>query len=313
MIVTITLNPSLDRAIGIDRLVRGEILRARPARLDPGGKGVNVSRALLANGVASLAVLPVGGDEGAQLVRLLEAERVSLIAVPIEGHTRSNITLAEPDGTVTKVNEPGPRLSAAELAAITEKVIEAASGARWAVACGSLPPGMAHEAFATLCVRLTDAEVQLAVDTSGPAILAAAKAGAALLKPNREELSEVIGTPLTRLGEVVEAAEHLRSLGAGAVLTSLGADGAVLVDDDGVISGDCPVDNPRSSVGAGDALLAGFLAGGGRGSRSLAEGLAWGAAAVRQPGSRMPGPGDLTRADVRIHPRPDLIRPLRTR
>ena len=100
MIVTVTLNPSLDRAIEVGRLVRGEVIRAAATRLDPGGKGVNVSRALLANGVASLAVMPVGGVEGVQLVRLLEAEGVDVRSVPIAGLTRSNVTLAEPDGTV---------------------------------------------------------------------------------------------------------------------------------------------------------------------------------------------------------------------
>src|SRR5690606_21872177 len=92
------------------------------------------------------------------------------------------------------------------------------------------------------------------------------------------------------------------SLGAGAVLVSLGSDGAVLVDDDGISAGNAPVARPRSSVGAGDALLAGFLAAGAKGEAALAEALAWGAAAVSLPGSRMPGPADLHRHQVRLHP-----------
>nr|WP_255281083.1 PfkB family carbohydrate kinase [Actinomadura madurae] len=110
----------------------------------------------------------------------------------------------------------------------------------------------------------------------------------------------------------MEAAAELRARGARAVLVSLGAEGAVLVDDDGVLTGEAPVSHPRSTVGAGDALLAGFLAGGARGPRALAEALAWGAAAVRLPASRMPGTADVRRDDVRIHPRPDLARPLLT-
>src|SRR3712207_977401 len=98
MIITLTLNPSLDRAIEVGGLVRGEVIRATGTHLDPGGKGVNVSRALLANGIPSRAVFPCGGDEGGQLVRLLEAEGVQVRTVPIAGRTRSNITLAEPDG-----------------------------------------------------------------------------------------------------------------------------------------------------------------------------------------------------------------------
>ncbi|MGI5151271.1 1-phosphofructokinase [Plantactinospora sp. CA-294935] len=310
MILTVTLNPSLDRAMEIDLLVRGEVIRASSAHLDPGGKGVNVSRALLANGVPSRAVLPVGGEEGAQLVRLLEGEGVELLVVPIAGRTRSNITLAEPDGTVTKINESGPVLTGPEFAEVTRAVLAAAGSADWVVACGSMPPGLPVAAFGDLCARLVDAGVRLAVDTSGPALRAAAEAGVALVKPNREELAEAVGAPLRSLGDVVDAAARLRSWGAGTVLASLGADGAVLVDAAGVVTGESPVAQPKSTVGAGDALLAGFLAAGARGPDALAEGLAWGAAAVSLPGSRMPGPGDLVRNTVRLHPRPDLVRPL---
>lgn len=307
MIVTVTLNPSLDHTVEIERLLRGEVIRASRSRVDPGGKGVNVSRALLANGIASRAVLPCGGDGGQQLVGLLRAEGVDPIAVPITGETRSNLTLAEPDGTVTKINEPGPVLTSAEFETVTSRLVAASAGADWVVACGSLPPGLPEQAFPQLCRSLVTAGVPVAVDTSGPALRAAARAGVALLKPNRDELAEVVGASLRTLAEVVAAAQQLRSWGAGAVLASLGADGAVLVDGDGVVSGDAPVPHPRSSVGAGDALLAGFLAAGARGREALAEALAWGAAAVSLPGSRMPGPGDLRRQHVRIHP-PDDVR-----
>jgi 1-phosphofructokinase len=134
------------------------------------------------------------------------------------------------------------------------------------------------------------------------------------LKPNRDELADAVGRPLTSIADVVGAAEELRSEGARAVLASLGADGAVLVGSAGPITGDTPVSRPRSSVGAGDALLAGFLAAGGvdgtSESTALAEALAWGAAAVSLPGSRMPGPADLHRDLVRINAQPGGVRPL---
>lgn len=321
MIVTVTLNPSLDRSIEVGKLDRGEVNRATSASLDPGGKGVNVSRALLANGVPSAAVVPCGGDEGGQLIRLLVAEGVDVRAVPIAGRTRSNITLTEPDGTTTKINEPGPELAPAEFTAVTDQALAAAGPAGWVVACGSAPPGLPVSAFAEFCDRVVGAGLHLVVDTSGPALRAAAAAGAALLKPNRAELAEVVGRPLASIRDVIAAARELRSWGAGAVLASLGADGAVLVDSYGVVTGDAPVARPRSSVGAGDALLAGFLAvsvagvkqtenhiSGSR--RALHEALAWGAAAVSMPGSRMPGPADLRRDRVRIHSQPDEVRPL---
>ncbi|MEV5210387.1 1-phosphofructokinase [Micromonospora sp. NPDC053740] len=302
MIVTVTLNPSLDRAVEVDSLIRGEVIRAATAHLDPGGKGVNVSRALLANGVPSVAVVPSGGDEGNQLIRLLEAEGVEVLAVSISGRTRSNITLAEPDGTVTKINEPGPTMGRAEFDEVADSVLARASGADWVVLCGSVPPGLPADAYAQLCRKLRAADVRVAVDTSGPALREAALAGATVLKPNRDELADVVGAPLKDLADVVDAAQCLRAWGAGTVVASLGADGAVLVDAEGVRTGTCPVARPRSTVGAGDALLAGFLAAGAQGATALAEGLAWGAAAVSLPGSRMPGPADLFRHDVTIHP-----------
>ncbi|MCK2219203.1 1-phosphofructokinase family hexose kinase [Actinomadura sp. ATCC 31491] len=363
MILTLTLNPSLDRTIEIAALDRGAVIRAAAARLDPGGKGVNVSRALLANGVASRAVVPFGGDEGRQLVRLLAAEGLDMVTVPVTGRTRSNVTLAEPDGTVTKINEPGTALSAVELDTIADAVLAAAHGqalaggggpgdgrsdgprddrsdglspgrsdglrrslddgpgasrgdgsgggrgADWVVASGSLPPEVPADVYARLCRRFAGAGIQVAVDTSGPALSCAVGAAPALVKPNLEELGQVTGRPLLRLGDVVEAAGVLRAAGARRVLASLGADGAVLVEDGGVWYGRAPVAGPRSSVGAGDAMLAGFLAAGGCGPEALARALAWGAAAVRLPGSRLPGPADIDPAPVAVGP-PDLACPL---
>jgi 1-phosphofructokinase len=140
----------------------------------------------------------------------------------------------------------------------------------------------------------------VAIDTSGPALEAVLAAGPTLVKPNRDELAEVTGQRLLTIADVVEAANRLRARGAGAVLASLGADGAVLVDDDGAIHGRTPAVPPLSSVGAGDAMLAGFLAGGGKGEDALVEALAWGAAAVLQPGSGMPSPPDIDRSAVRL-------------
>lgn len=309
MILTLTLNPSLDRTIEIASLDRGAVIRAAAAHLDPGGKGVNVSRALLANDVASRAVVPYGGDEGRQLVRLLAAEGLDMVTVPVAGPTRSNVTLAEPDGTITKINEPGTALSAEELDTIADTVLAAAHEADWVVASGSLPPEVPADVYARLCRRFAGAGIHVAVDTSGPALACALGAAPALVKPNLEELSAATGMPIRRLGDVAEAAGKLRAAGARSVLASLGADGAVLVEEGGIWYGEAPVTGPRSSVGAGDAMLAGFLAAGGHGPHALALALAWGAAAVRLPGSRMPGPAHIDVGAVTVHP-PDPERPL---
>lgn len=310
MIITLTLNPSLDRTIEVDRLARGAMIRATSTRLDPGGKGVNVSRALLGNNVASRAVVTVGGSEGDQLIRLLEDDRIAVRAVRVASGTRSNVTIAEPDGVVTKLNEPGGPVSPEELDKIIEAVLAEADGAAWVVACGSLPPGVPSDIYAQLIPHLLALGVKVAVDTSGPPLLEAVAAAPDLIKPNREELAEAVGHPVTSVADVVSAAQRLRDGGVKSVLVSLGPDGAILVDEQGVTTGEAHVASPRSTVGAGDALLAGFLAAGARGADALAKGLAFGAAAVSLPASRMPGPHDLRHDLVRIHSRPDLNRSL---
>jgi 1-phosphofructokinase len=311
MIVTVTLNPSLDRTIELERLARGRVQRVTAARLDPAGKGVNVARALLANGVPARAVVPIAGVEGDQLVGLLELEGVDVAVVPVLGHTRSNITIAEADGTVTKLNEPGASLCAVDLEALAGKVVVAAARGSWVVLCGSLPPALRAEAYATLTHRFVAAGLRVVVDTSGPAFRAAVAVGPELVKPNAEELAEAVGRPLRSRSAVIAAARELQDLGAQTVLVSLGSAGAILVDE-AVVVGESPVDEPRSSVGAGDAFLAGFLASqylGASRREAFEEALAWGAAAVRLPGSRMPGPADIDRSVVHIlsDPVPALV------
>jgi 1-phosphofructokinase len=161
--------------------------------------------------------------------------------------------------------------------------------------------------------RLGGATVKVAIDSSGAPLVAALEAGPDLIKPNREELAEATGRRLLTLGDVVAAAEELRGRGVGAVLASLGADGAVLVDATGATFGSATVERPRSAVGAGDSMLAGFLAGGGSGPAALAEALAWGAAAASLPGSRMPTPDDLDPQRVTLADRIDPDRPLKER
>ncbi len=306
MILTLTLNPSLDRTIEVPELVRGALVRASGTRLDPGGKGVNVARALAAHKLPTCAVVPRGGPEGRQLCELLTEEGIDVCAVPVTGHTRSNVSLVEPHGAVTKINEPGGELGQDDLERIVKAVLDTAATADWVVASGSLPPGVPDTFYRDLGARLTERGIRFVVDTSGPALTAALAAAPALVKPNREELAESVGFGIDTLGDAVRAAEILRDKGAETVLASLGADGAVLVDGQGVRYGESPVDRGRSAVGAGDAMLAGYLAGGVTGRDALVEALSWGAAAVRLPGSRMPGPGEVDRDAVLVHASIDL-------
>jgi 1-phosphofructokinase len=309
MIVTVTPNPSLDRTLEVEALNRGEVVRAYADRSDPGGKGVNVSRALVANGHPSRAVLPLGGADGELLASLLQELGIEVAAVPIVDAIRSNVAVVEPDGTVTKLNAPGPQLSGVEVEALLERAVAATDGAAWVVGSGSLAPGTPDDLYARLAAVVRPVGVRVAVDTSGPALESVLAAGPDVLKPNEEELSEVTGMVPETLGDVVLAADELRSKGVRTVLVSLGPSGALLVADGQAFHAESGVIVPRSTVGAGDALLAGFLAAGGEGPEALAEGVAWGAAACVLPGTAVPGPGDLQRDLVQTHP-VDPARPL---
>jgi 1-phosphofructokinase len=311
VIVTLTPNPSLDRTITVDDLRRGEVLRATSSRLDPGGKGVNVSRVLAAHGIPTLAVIPAGGAEGAQLADLLAPSGVPVVSVPLSSPTRSNVALVEPDGTTTKVNEPGPELSPAETDAMVQRLVSFARSADWVVLSGSLPRGVPEDFYAKVVDRVHDVGRRVALDTSGSALRSAIDASPDLIKPNSEELAELAGVTLRTWRDVAEQAEKLRTDGVGTVLVSLGEDGGLLVDATGVTRAYSPTVEVRSTVGAGDSTLAGFLAAGASGPEALRTAVAFGTAAVTLPGSAMPGPNDVHVDRVVVEHQPDLSRQLK--
>jgi 1-phosphofructokinase len=310
MIVTLTPNPSLDRTVSITDLQRGQVQRATASRLDPGGKGVNISRALTAHNVRTLAVLPAGGPQGHLLAELLEQAGIAVAIVPIGGSIRANLALVEPDGTTTKINEPGPLLSKAELEALLAGAVDTLSEQpSWLVGSGSLPPGVDDDLYAGLVRRCSDAGVRVAIDASGPPLALAVSAGPDLIKPNLQELEELVDRSLDSLGDVLQAAVDLVDHGVATVVVSLGGDGALLVSASMIAHAVAPVTAPLSTVGAGDALLAGYLSATGSGStqvEALRAGVAWGAAAVGLPGSRMPTPADVAGIQVSLTTEPDL-------
>lgn len=306
MIVTVTPNPSVDRTLEVEAVTPGEVTRATSAHVDAGGKGVNVARALVANGREALAVLPLGGGDGHLLEELLREGGIAYRAVPTAAATRSNITLSEPDGTVTKINAPGEALTAAELDALIDATVAVLPGATWLVGCGSLPDGAPVSLYATLARRAHDAGVLFAVDTSGAPLEAVVAASPDVVKPNLAELAQLVGRPLPTVDDVVVAAEEIRAAGAGTVVVSLGRYGAVLVDGGEPVLAVPPIVTPRSDVGAGDTLLAGFLSAGAAGPDALRTAVAWGTAAVALPGTSVPGPADIDTAAVTLRPARDL-------
>ncbi|RSN19305.1 1-phosphofructokinase [Amycolatopsis sp. WAC 04169] len=293
MFVVLAADPSVDRVIEVDRLERGVLHWASAGTVRPCGRGVHLARALAGNGFGARVVVPAGGPDGDNLVSLLRAEDIEVIRVRTEAAVRRNIRLVEPDATVTRVNEIGPRLSGNEVRVLCDALVKHVDDARWVVLAGRTPRGMDPETLAEVVARLTGAGVKVTVDSSGSALVEAVKAGPALVKLNLEELESATSRQLTTFADVADAAQQLRSLGAGAVLAGFGAKGAVLVEDTGTWRAKATPARPVSTIGAGDALLAGFLSAGAEGIEALGAAVRWAAAAVSLPGSVMPGPVDI--------------------
>jgi 1-phosphofructokinase len=297
VIVTVTPNPAVDRTLFVDALHPGQIMRSSRSWSEPSGKGVNVSLALMGHERPSLAVLPVGGPAGAHLVEMLNQAGLGYETVAITGEIRINISIIQPDGIVTKINERGPTLTEAEGHALLDVASARTQPDGWLAGCGSLPGGLTDDFYAQLVETGHRAGARVVVDTSGPALSKALAAGPDLIKPNSDELADAVGGAVTTIGDVVDAAQELRARGAKTVLASLGADGAVLVGPSGVLHGAAPVDNVVSTVGAGDAMLAGFLSAADP-TQALTVALAWGAAAVHHHGTLFSATDDTTAVTI---------------
>lgn len=303
MIVTLTMNPSVDRTAQLPApLAVGGVNRIAAVDDSPGGKGVNVARVVAAGGVEARAVFPAPPED--PFVTMCAATGVATSVIPTTGAVRINLTLADPEGTTTKINSPGPELDAATLDRVRSTIADLARDAQWVVLCGSLPRGVEHDFYADLVTALRPAGARLAVDTSDAplAALAARLPDAApdLVKPNGEELGQLAGVDGAELERravdgdtepVVAAARALRERGVGAVLVTLGGAGAVLVDDDETWFANAPAVRVRSTVGAGDSALAGYLLAGARGLPPR-DRLAWavghGSVAASLPGTGLP-------------------------
>lgn len=307
MILTLTPNPSLDRALQVDRLAVGEVNRADGAWVHPGGKGINVSRVLMAHGVPTLAVLPVGGADGARLVELLGEQGVPALPVPIAEDTRTNLTLVEAGGATTKVNAPGPRLTDDEGDALLRAVEQQLTTRPAAlVSAGSLPRGASECFFVQVAGLAARHGVPFALDTSGlPLTRAVRSGGLTLVKPNDSELAELVGHELVTVGDVVDAAREVVAAGTRAVLVSLGAHGALLVTSRQHWWAGGPPLVPLSTVGAGDTTLAGFIAGDGDAATRLRRAVAFGRAAVLLPGTAVPTPDQIDTDAVQVVENPD--------
>ncbi|WP_109505825.1 1-phosphofructokinase family hexose kinase [Nocardioides speluncae] len=307
MILTLTANPSIDRAVLLSTpLKRHAVLRSEVELEQAGGKGVNISRAAVAAGVPTLAVLPAAADS--DFVHELQAAGIACHPEEPAGPVRVNLTITEPDGATTKINSPGATVDASAMKRLSDAVIQHAAGADWVVLAGSLPPGADDDWYADLMVELRGSRVRVAVDTSDGPLVALGRrlpeATPALLKPNAEELAQLTGALVHDADEAAAAAGMLVDRGAGAVLATLGSGGAVLVDAESAWLATPPETQVVSTVGAGDSSLFGYLLGDLRGAppdERLRLAVAYGTAAVGLPGTTIPAPNQIRpeRVDVR--------------
>jgi 1-phosphofructokinase len=309
-VVTLTANPSLDRTLTLPApLRRGEVARLGSSSTEPGGKGVNVARAVAAAGAEVVCVFPAGS--GDPFVGRLHALGLRLATVPVSAPVRTNYTLTEPDGTTTKLNEPGNLLDEAAREALARVLHERAVGAAWVALSGSLPPGTPDGWYADLVRSLRDTGAQVAVDTSEERLAALLAAGAEaapdLLKPNLEELAQVTGVDEAAFVDdpaaVLAAVGRLHDHGVGQVLLTLGADGALLSTAEGVWTAQPPPITVRSTVGAGDSSLAGYILAslaGAPADERLRTAVAYGSASASLPGSAVPTPAQVDGSAVRV-------------
>ena len=260
MIYTVTFNPALDYVVWMDTLRPGEINRTQNEAIQYGGKGINVSTVLTALGVDNVALGFLAGFTGRALEEGLRSQgiRSDFIWLP-EGLTRINVKVK--GGKETEINGRGPTVDAAALRALQDKLDRLEAGDILVIS-GSVPAALSHDVYEQILARLEDRGIQFVVDTTRDLLCSALPYHPFLIKPHNLELGEIFGKTPTTDTEIRHCAAQLQEKGARNVLVSMAGDGSLLLDE----RGGCyrlgvPKGTVRNSVGAGDSMVAGFLAG----------------------------------------------------
>ncbi|HNW79734.1 MAG TPA: 1-phosphofructokinase [Candidatus Competibacteraceae bacterium] len=266
-VVTVALNPALDHTITIADLHLGVVNRALRMQVDVGGKAINVASCLSDFGINAAVTGQLGRDNAALFEELFQRKKIANHCCYLDGLTRINTKLVDSErGETTDLNMPGPEFTPAAaadlLAQIVERLERLVEQVEWVVLSGSLPPGMPEDAYATLTTRVQARGGAVLLDTSGAPLRAALAAGPRIVKPNRHELADLVGAPLDTLDAVIAAG---RSLLAGAaapewVVVSLGGDGALFLSREQAVRAEPIAMAVTSTVGAGDAMVAGLIA-----------------------------------------------------
>ena len=277
-IATVTLNPSVDMPLALDELHLGETNRCASSALDPGGKGINASRVIRRLGGETIALGFMGGATGQLLRNRLDEERVPHAFDEIEGSTRIDVMLFERTlKRRTRLLSQGPSVEPRHMEALRSRLARVEPG-DVVVLGGSVPPGVAPAIYRDLVAWLGERGARCIIDASGDALATVLEARPAMIKPNEEEAAQVLGRTLSGERETIEAAYELRERGARAVVVSMGADGAIGVDETGAWRASVPSVAVHSTVGSGDSMVGGLALALSR-RASFAEALRLGAAA----------------------------------
>lgn len=260
MIYTVTFNPSLDYIVSVTDFKLGLTNRTDSELLLPGGKGINVSQVLMNLGIESTALGFVAGFTGDELVRRLEKTGIQSGFIRIdEGLTRINLKLKSIDGT--EINGQGPVISEEKVQMLMAR-LDSLGEEDVLFLSGSIPASMPDDAYQKIMERLEGKKVQIVVDATKELLLNVLPYRPFLIKPNNHELGEIFGVELKSRKEVVPYGRKLQERGAQNVLISMAGEGAVLIAEDGTVY-DAPAPSGKlvNGVGAGDSMVAGFMAG----------------------------------------------------
>lgn len=266
MILSVTLNPSVDHALFLDELKLGDTNRVRRTERDAGGKGVNLSRVVAELGSKTLATGFLGGGPGDYVRGVLDRQHVSHCFIQVKEDTRINFSVEDDsENPPTTFNERGPNISAEDLDALEAKIVELLPDVHWVCLGGSLPPGVPPDIFGRLTSLAHRHGAKVALDADGEPLQHGLAAGPDFIKPNAKEATRALGREIVSPEDAIAAALQLRAqlTIAGSpkaiVVISMGEDGAVLSCDKGNYRGISPDVDSHSTIGSGDSMIAGIL------------------------------------------------------
>ena len=257
MIVTVTLNPALDRTVFVPNFRAGEVNRAVSTVVDAGGKGINVAKALHELGSDSLACGLVAGQYGRQIKQYLTSVGVKYDFLDVAGETRVNIKIVDENGNHTDINERGFEVTHGEVERLKEYLARYAKKDNIIVISGSTPPNLTLEAYGELC-QIASKAGHFIVDAEGDHLLEGIKAKPDYIKPNKAELAKTLGRPIVTTEDVITGARELIEKGAKNVAVSMGSEGAIFVSETRAIRAKTPAVPVKGPVGAGDVMVAGI-------------------------------------------------------